>query len=119
MASRPPVTLLPRVHQGFEGQMDDEVRPSDSIGQVGMGPYEVKSELMSKVPRKKKEDPKKKDKVKKEDEPHVAMGPPRPVQRAVLGRGRTLRPLQSPVFPTPPPPPVTPTTPPEPPFTRC
>ena len=126
MASRPAVTLLPRVHQGFQGQMDDEVRPSDSISQVGIGPYEkegfkgvaasgagsVKSELISEVPRKKKEDPKKKDEVKKEDEPHVAMGPPRPVRRAVPGRDRTMHPFQSPIFPPPPPPPVTPDTPP-------
>lgn len=37
LPSRPAVTLLPRVHQGFEAPMDDEVRPSDSIGQVGEG----------------------------------------------------------------------------------
>ena len=44
-ATRSPVTLLPRVHQEYQAPMDDEVRPSDSISQVGEGPYEKASRV--------------------------------------------------------------------------
>ena len=37
---RPAVTLLPRVHEGYKPPEEDEVKPGDSVSQVGVGPYE-------------------------------------------------------------------------------
>ena len=71
---------------------------------IAMG--SVKSEIISEVHEKKKEDVKKEDPEKKKEGPKV-MGPPPPVRRAGPGRDRTMHPLQSPMFPPPPPPPPT------------
>lgn len=36
---RPAVTLLPRLHQTYEAPTEDEVKPSDSVSQIGEGSY--------------------------------------------------------------------------------